>query len=98
MAPIWESAIRISVYGEDSMKKPFHETTWSKVEVGDIALFAWPERRKRLYPLIVKVECEACSFATFDDKQVVVAQFKNDGLHYGRAFDPDEAVYVQSRL
>jgi hypothetical protein len=80
------------------MKKAFHETTWSKVEAGDTVLFAWPERRRLRVPKIVKVEVERCEFATANDKRVVVARFRRDGLEYGRSFDLDETVYVQSRL
>lgn len=80
------------------MKKPFHETTWSKVEAGDTVLFAWPERRKYRDPRIVKVEVKECVFKLRNDKRVAVAWFKYDGLEYGRSFDPDETAYIQSRL
>lgn len=80
------------------MKKPFLETTWSKVEAGDVVLFAWPERRRLRVPRIVKVEVEQCEFAIADEGRVVVARFTYEGLHYGRSFVPGETVYVQSRL
>jgi hypothetical protein len=75
------------------MNKPFHETTWSKVEAGDTVLMPWE-------PLdtIVKVEAKRCAFKEVDDKCVVVAIFRRDSLQYGQRFDPEDTAYVQSRL
>jgi hypothetical protein len=48
--------------------------------------------------VILKANVERCEFATVNEERVVVVRFMLDGLHYGRSFDPDETVYVQSRL
>jgi hypothetical protein len=76
------------------MRKPFHETTWSKVEVGDTVLKVWDSLGR-----IVEVEIEQCvTEPGLDGKLLVIARFVFDGLHYGQSFDPDETAYVQSRL
>lgn len=76
------------------MKKPFLETTWSKVEAGDVVLKAWASLDR-----IVEVEIEQCvAEPGLDGKPLVIARFVFDGLHYGQSFDPDETVYVRSRL
>jgi hypothetical protein len=75
------------------MKKPFLETTWSKVEAGDTVLMPWE-------PLdtIVKVEVKRCAAKEVGDKRVVVCIFRREALQYGQRFDPEETVYVQDRL
>jgi hypothetical protein len=76
------------------MKKPFHQTSWSKVEVGDVALMAWASLDR-----IVEVGVEDClAFPGLDGKTLVHIEFKFAGDLYSRTFDLDETAYVQSRL
>jgi hypothetical protein len=77
------------------MKNVFHKTTWSKVEVEDIVLMAWPSLDR-----IVEVEIKQCvTEPGLDGKPLVIARFTAfDGLEFGQSFDPEYVVYVQSRL
>jgi len=78
------------------MKRPFHETTWSEVEVGDVLLIAWASFDK-----IVKVEikqCESVMEPGPDGKLLVIARYTAFDEEFGRAFGPDETAYVQDRL
>jgi hypothetical protein len=78
------------------VKKPFHETTWSEVEVGDIALVAWPTGKK-IDVVKVEITIRAADPAP-GDEQLVAVFFRRDGLIYGQTFSPDDPAYVQSRL
>jgi hypothetical protein len=76
------------------MKKPFHETTWSKVKLGDVALMAWASLDR-----IVEVEVvDRLAFPGLDGKTLVHVEFKFAGDLYSRTFDPEDTAYVQSRL
>ena len=78
------------------MNKPFLKTSWSKVEVGDVVLIAWPTGKK-----IDVVEVEITKRADdpiLDEEQLVAVFFMRDGLVYGQTFSPEDPAYVQSRL
>jgi hypothetical protein len=74
------------------MKKPFHETTWSKVEAGDTVLMATG-------PKIVKARVERLSdLPCLDGKTRILVVFNSDDLPNPHGFDPGDTTYVQSRL
>ena len=77
------------------MKRPFLETTWSKVEVGDTVLMAWASLNE-----IVKVEIKQCvTEPAPDGVTLVIARYIAFGtLEFGQTFDPEDVTYVQSRL
>jgi hypothetical protein len=76
------------------MKKPFHETIWAKVEVGDTVLRPWKPLDQ-----IVEVQIEMIEpWQGLDGKQLLRAKYLFAGERYSRVFDPEETIYVQSRL
>lgn len=76
------------------MNKAFHKTTWSKVEVGDTVLIAWSSLNR-----IIEVEIKQCeTMPALDAKPLVFVAFIAFDSAFYPAFDPDETVYVQSRL
>lgn len=90
----YNAALRVAAL-EDAMKKPFYEVTWADVKVGDTVLMPWP-----LLDRIVKVEIKhLVTEPGLDGKPLVIARYVAFGdLEFGQSFDPEETVYVQSRL
>lgn len=75
------------------MKPPFCETTWAKVNVGDIVLLPWP------YDKIIKAEIKTCDRTTDDDSRpTTIVEFTHAGVQCRTTAASDETVYVQSRL
>lgn len=79
---------------EDSAKKPFYKATWADVQTGDIVLMSWPSLDR-----IVEIEITRYVITPISGGKLLVAvtYAAFDGLEFGRAFDPDETVYVRSR-
>lgn len=78
------------------MDKLFHKSTWADVKAGDTVLMVL----KRKSPdRIVEVQVVSCRREKeWDDESSMVVLFDFDDLHYGQVFNPNETVYVQSRL
>jgi hypothetical protein len=72
---------------EAKTRKPFYETTWSRVEVGDVVL-AWQATGQIVRARVQEIAVEP---------QRVSAVLEN-GARWGQAFAPSAIVYVQSRF
>jgi hypothetical protein len=73
-------------------KKPFLETTWSKVEAGDTVLVAHADE-------IVQVTVKEARASKADDgEELVFIYYGFRYAKYGVTCDPGDTAYVQSRL
>jgi hypothetical protein len=75
--------------------KPFYETIWAAVKVGDVVLLPWPNGRGLG---VVKAEITSLGKKTEDGRTVILAFHQIGDLRMHREFDAEDVAFIQSRF
>src|SRR5262245_24330061 len=75
--------------------KPYYETIWAAVKVGDIVLLPWPTGHGLG---VVKATITNLGEKVKDGRKVILAFHRIDDLAMHREFYGDETVFIQSRF
>ena len=75
--------------------KPYYETIWAAVEVGDVVLLPWPNGRGLG---VVKAQITNLAEKKRDGRTVILAFHQIDDLRMHREFNAEDTAYIQSRF
>ena len=75
--------------------KPYYETIWAAVKVGDVVLLPWPNGRGLG---VVKAQITNLAEKKKDGRTAILAFHQIDDLRMHREFDAEDVAFIQSRF